>query len=220
MLHDHGLSIPYDRVPDISAQLGDAAVARYVEEGVVCLPILRKGLFSTSAMDNIDHNPSSKHGGDHIIPWNKHIHLSTFRKSRRVREPILIKITKIKKVPELPDSHTNVYPAFFTTKNPSPPKGNVTYESLPSLPLTNEYEWLQKVSLTQEVHDKVNITWSSHHAEKKRGLAFEVSITALLPLLRDEAHSVATVRHSMNKVRDTIAQAKRACHHLILAISP
>ena len=28
LLHDHGLSIPYDRVFQISAQLGDAAVAR------------------------------------------------------------------------------------------------------------------------------------------------------------------------------------------------
>ena len=59
MLHDRGLSIPYDRVLGISTQLGDAAVARYVEEGVVCPPKLRKGLYSTSAFDTIDHNPSS-----------------------------------------------------------------------------------------------------------------------------------------------------------------
>ena len=171
MLHDHGLSIPYDRVLNISAQLGDAAVARYVEEGVVCPPKLRKGLFSTSAMDNINHNPSSTtattsfHGTS--ISIFQH---TTSGNQGEIREPILIKNTKVKKVPELPDSYTNVYPAFFTTKNPSPPKGNVTYESLPSLPLTNEYEWLQKVSLTQEVPDKVNITWSAHHAEKKRVL--------------------------------------------------
>ena len=59
MLHEHGLSIPYKRVLDISTQLGDAAVTRYVEDGVVCPPKLRKGLFSTSAIDNIDHNPSA-----------------------------------------------------------------------------------------------------------------------------------------------------------------
>ena len=44
---------------EISAQLGDAAVSRYQEEGVVCPPVLRKGLFTTAAMDNIDHNPTS-----------------------------------------------------------------------------------------------------------------------------------------------------------------
>lgn len=41
--------------------------------------------------------------------------------------------------------------------------------------------------------------------KKKRGLAFEMSITALLSLLCDKAHSAATVRHSINKVRNTIA---------------
>ena len=35
-LHDHGLIIPCDRVLKVSAQLGDAAVGKYREEGVVC----------------------------------------------------------------------------------------------------------------------------------------------------------------------------------------
>ena len=59
LLHDHGLSVSYDRVLEISAQLGDATVRRYQEEGVVCPPILRKKLFTTAAMDNIDHNPTA-----------------------------------------------------------------------------------------------------------------------------------------------------------------
>ena len=43
-------------------QLGDAAVAKYVEDGVVCPSDLRKGLFTTgvtAVMDNIDHNPTA-----------------------------------------------------------------------------------------------------------------------------------------------------------------
>ena len=44
LLHNNGISILYDRVLEISAQLGDAVVSRYVEEGVVCPPQLRKGL--------------------------------------------------------------------------------------------------------------------------------------------------------------------------------
>ncbi len=81
----------------------------------------------------------------------------------------------------------------------------MTYTSLPCLSLTDEHEWLQKFSLTQEVGDEVNVSWSAHHAEKKRGLEFEMSITSLLPLLRDGAHSVATVRHSRDKVKDAIS---------------
>ena len=59
MLHEHGLCISYDRGLDILAQLGDAIVSKYVEEGVVCPPILHKGLFTTAVMDNIDQNPSA-----------------------------------------------------------------------------------------------------------------------------------------------------------------
>ena len=59
MLHDNGISISYDRVLEISAQLRDAVVTKYVHDGVVCPPTLRKRLFTTSAMDNIDHNPTA-----------------------------------------------------------------------------------------------------------------------------------------------------------------
>lgn len=58
-LHENGISISYDRVLEISGQLGETVVNHYVENGVVCPPILRKGLFTTSAVDNIDHNPTS-----------------------------------------------------------------------------------------------------------------------------------------------------------------
>ena len=59
MLHEHGICISYDRVQEISAQLGNATVSKYVEEGVVCPPVLRKGLFTTAVMDKIDHNASA-----------------------------------------------------------------------------------------------------------------------------------------------------------------
>ena len=35
MLHENGLSISYDRVLEISAQLGEAVVAQYVEDGII-----------------------------------------------------------------------------------------------------------------------------------------------------------------------------------------
>ena len=37
--------------------------------------------------------------------------------------------------------------------------------------------------------EPVDVTWSAHHASQKKGKPFEVSITSLLPLLRDQAHS-------------------------------
>ncbi|VDI15847.1 Hypothetical predicted protein [Mytilus galloprovincialis] len=53
-LFQHGLCISYDRVREISTQLGEAVVER-------CgMPAFIKGqMFTTAAVDNIDHNPSS-----------------------------------------------------------------------------------------------------------------------------------------------------------------
>ena len=61
------------------------------------------------------------------------------------------------------------------------------------------------MSLTQTIESDTSLNWSAHHASINRGLAFEVSIAALLPLLREQVHSVATVRHVMDKTKETLA---------------
>ena len=178
MLHANGLSISYDHVLEISAELGDAVVSKYIMDGVVCPLELRRGLFTTSAMDNIDHNPSASssttsfHGTS--ISLFQH---PTHENEGEEQEILQVRGTKVKKVPELPDSYANIKPAHFTNK--SPPPSQVTGMTLPGMEMLKsqlalEYEWLEKVSIT-EVHDNVNITWSSHHADKKRGPVFTAS---------------------------------------------
>jgi len=214
MLHDNGISISYDRVLEISAQLGEAVVTKYVQDGVVCPPRLRQKLFTTSVLDNIDHNPTattastSFHGTSISIfqhpSADKRGEVTPYE-SLKIREG-----TKMTTVPELPEFYTNIPPAYFTQKNPYPPQTpapSLTFKGPGLLRqcLKNEYEWLEKITLTEEVDDALSVTWSAHHAAQKRSKAFEVSITALLPLLRDQAHSVATIKHVMDKVRDTVA---------------
>jgi len=208
MLHDNGLSISYDRVLEISAQLGEAVVAQYVEDGVICPPVLRKQLFTTAAVDNIDHNPTattaqtSFHGTSVSIfqhPSPKYV--------GEEHELLKLSEVKVKKVPELPETYTNVCPAYIT-KNPNPPP--VVCHSFPAPEsiqshLKEEYSWLEDVFLTEDVADAVCITWSAHHAKQKRSQPFEVSISALMPLMQDQAHSVATIKHVLEKVCDTVA---------------
>ena len=71
--------------------------------------------------------------------------------------------------------------------------------------MNEELEWLEKESVVQEVDNMSSITWSCHHASQRISGRFEVSITSLLPLLREQAHSVATIKHVMNKIKDTVA---------------
>ena len=47
-LHQYGICISYDRVLEISSQMGTALVERFTE-GVVCPSVLRKGLFTTDS---------------------------------------------------------------------------------------------------------------------------------------------------------------------------
>ena len=56
IMHKLGLCIFYDCVMDI---LANSVTARFEQDGVVCPPKLRKDVFTTAGIDNIDHNPSS-----------------------------------------------------------------------------------------------------------------------------------------------------------------
>ena len=214
LLHDHSLTIPYDRVLEISAQLGDAAVGKNIEEGVVCPSVLRKRLFTTAAMDNIDHNPTattattSFHGTSVSL-----FQYPTQANDGEKRESFEIRNFNVKKVPELPETSTNIHPAAFTSKNPSPPRTenptNIKTDQT-SLKLSDETEWLDKVSSIEQMDVNLSISWP----------AFEESICSLLPLLRESAHSVATIRHVMNRVKDTVAYLNPGQTPVIAADQP
>ena len=207
-LHENGISISYDRVLEISGQLGETVVKQYVEDDVVCPPNLRKGLFTTSAVDNIDHNPTattsstSFHGTS--ISMFQHPSSDNVGEAR-----ILANVAegRTKKVPDLPESYTNIPPAFFRKKNPEPSIRDDFSLPDPSLfqeEVKLENEWLEKVHNTTDVDGSPNVTWSAHHASNQRA-EFVTSINALLPLLRDQAHSVATIKHAMDKIKETVS---------------
>ena len=54
-----GLSVSYDRVLSIYTDIGNIICRKFQEENLMCPAKLRKGIFTTTAVDNIDHNPSS-----------------------------------------------------------------------------------------------------------------------------------------------------------------
>ena len=63
-LFNLGLCITYDRVLNISTELGNKVCYHYEQQKVVCPLQLKGGLFKTAAVDNIDHNPSSTSAHD------------------------------------------------------------------------------------------------------------------------------------------------------------
>ena len=63
-LHNLGLCISYNRILDISTELGNKICNHYGVEKAVCPPKLKSGLFTISAVDNVNHNPSSTSAHD------------------------------------------------------------------------------------------------------------------------------------------------------------
>ena len=58
-LYDLGLSVFYDRVLEISTDVGTKICNYYNWLNTVCPPQLKKGVFTTSAVDNINHQTSA-----------------------------------------------------------------------------------------------------------------------------------------------------------------
>lgn len=63
-LYSLGLSVSHTRLREITAALGNAVVRRATEEGLVCPGDLRRGIFTVSAYDNLDINPTSNTAGE------------------------------------------------------------------------------------------------------------------------------------------------------------
>lgn len=145
------MKIVFDRVLEISLQLEDAVVNQDVGDGVVCPPILRKGLFTTSAIDNIAHNPtattatSSFHGTS--ISVFQYPTSETQGKLRNLQQSE----TKAKKIPHLPESYINVKPAFISRKPLPPAAPNMSLHDTASINryLQQEYSWLSGIQLLQ-----------------------------------------------------------------------
>jgi hypothetical protein len=126
-LFDLGLSISYDRVMEISTAMGNRVCEQYHRDQVVCPPNLRGGLFTTAAIDNIDHNPSSTTATDsfHGTGISLFQHPSPQNDGTDRREHHILEQTSTNKtLSELPQSYTNVHPLGLTRKDPPIPKAD------------------------------------------------------------------------------------------------
>ena len=117
-----------------------------------------------------------------------------------LRSTLSLDKKNVNKIPELPDSYTIVTPAYFK----APPDPLIADKHLPlpdPINLKAKFDWLHHVYLTESINDSIQVTWSAYNAEHIRDHQFDISITSLMPLLRDKAHDlVATVKHTMDKI--------------------
>ena len=122
-LHKLGLSISYDRVLQISTELANTVCTLY-EEGVVCPPNLKKDVFTTAAVDNIDHNPSSTTASDSFqgtaVSLTNHLSDSCPGVERDVVHGTLTSPSKT--VMHIPSRYSTFPPATLQNKHPVVPQ--------------------------------------------------------------------------------------------------
>ena len=136
--HELGMSVSYDRVLRLSTDMGNSLCALYEEENVVCPPSLRHGLFTTAAVDNIDHNPSatSALGSFHGTGISLFQHIVQNDEGTERCIPVIQKeVAGKQKLSKLPDFYSEVPPvsAFERDLNITDTAANVpTGDSSPS----------------------------------------------------------------------------------------
>ena len=143
-MYDLGLSISYDRVLSISSKMGNIVAARFEHENVVCPPVLQYGIFTTSAVDNIDHNPSSTsaQGAFHGTGISLFQHRSENCTGRKRDDIHFEHLVNKKSVPQLPYAYSSVQPAVMTNKHPAVPIIEGPLQSnLHQIPISFEAEY-------------------------------------------------------------------------------
>ncbi|CAC5367122.1 unnamed protein product [Mytilus coruscus] len=155
-LYNLGLSISYDRVMNISTAMGNSICERFQNDDVVCPAKLRCDVFTTAAVDNIDHN---------LAPLQLRVFCMEL--------PFLFSNIRVKtvmvRIKPLPERYSVVPPVIL-------PKESTAIPSVDS-PLFSECgffsgaqqlenRWLNHVrqEIEDDDTDSKNMTWSAFHA--------------------------------------------------------
>ncbi len=207
ILFEKGLSVSYDRVLQLSTDMANGVIDQFEADGVVCPIVLRERVFTTGNLDNLDHDPTSTSALTAFygtaLSMTQHITDETPGTERHLDRASPNEKSKSKLVKPLMESYTQVPPAIFATDKPSPHRTVGV-----AIPQTAKLEsdeaqtaWLRRVIqlLQKEQLDKDdNISWSAYFAHLQYSLRRPPAISGLMPLFRDNAHSVAMVKHGMD----------------------
>ena len=187
--------------------MGSSVCKQFHREQVVCPPRLRGSVFTTAAVDNIDHNPSSTTSKESFhgtgISLLQH---PTFDGEGVDRNIVLVGESydvSCKSVDNLPHFYTDVPPVTESVKNLSIPATTITSLNRDNhdRQIKQEYSWLDytKEVLISSKNDSpmINVSWAAYHASRQSNITQVICPTVLLPLFSESAHTVAMVKHSL-----------------------
>ena len=201
-LHQMGISVSYDRVMQIEEWLATAVCERFEDDGVVAPTILRKGLFTVGALDNLDHNPSATTATTSFHGTG----ISTFqfpstREPGVIREPVTLPPSRAH-THSPPDHYASVPAVSLKSTGVQVPESNSEPVKLDLADAKREeYDWmehsLQHIS-DVELCKTSSLTWSAYHATRQQPTSELTAICALLPLFYEKSDTPAMIKHGMD----------------------
>ena len=227
-----GISCSYDRVMNIVSHLGDRICRYYEEKRVVCPPQLKRGIFVSAAIDNVDHNTSSSssnsgsfHGTSISIFQN--IYKETVEDNNEDM-PLQTDFRKTnKKIRDLPLYYTKIVHQETRTSSLQLPDmqpciaTKMCGSSDDITTLHPEFQWLQHVNI--HCHDPVTqdskLSWAAYHASKVQETPTP-SINTMLPLFSNEVCSSTMVHHCLKVVRAAVDHINPSQPIIICADQP
>ena len=224
-----GLSVSYSRVLEISTELASKVCSQFQRDGVVCPMKLRSGLFTTAAVDNLDHNPLSTTATDafHGTAISLFQHpIDTTAGDERTCANAESQPSKKLSVPDLPEFYRSVHP--FTLKLPVEPLDqnvHATEDTGHYVKATEtENQWLQVVETVVsgvEVPASEYVSWGAYHvSEEKTERDRTPGISSLLPLFHESSKSPAMMKHAMEIITKAIKFLNPAQNPVIACDQP
>lgn len=207
-LNAMGFSISYPRVLDIERALAAKVCEKYVQDGCVCPPSLSEGVFTTAAIDNIDHNPTSC-SANYSFHGTGISLIQHFNNQHNVDSNQTIVLEKSdfsnKRKPSLPDSYYNV-PLVPSISGELPVSTVNWYTNTDTSETENPLEysknWLEncrKIMDNEKSHEN-GLSWGAFNSRYSNDKSSFKSTSAMLPLLKDDINSAAVVMHCLDIV--------------------
>lgn len=207
-----GLSVSYKRVTSVSTDLEKDMCTHFQATGIVCPPTLRKGLVTSAAMDNFDHNPSSTTAKHSIHGTGISLFQQPTAELPGTPQEIPHDSESRQDYSVLPEDYTRVRPLNLENKHPPvPPSG------LPQSPsdfsvfrqaIQKEKQWLDSVAdqvLETETEHPIEaqmISWSGHHASNAQDSNHvKPCMSAILPLFAESSKSTGMLAHGLDVIR-------------------
>lgn len=204
--HQVGMSVSYDRVMEVKRAVARAVCKRHAEDGVVLPTNMRRNVFVTYDMDNLDSHSKGNFSQDefHGTALSATNHLSWENQGEQ-RDPIQLDFSDTS-VPQLPDSYVIVQPVELSNEPLFVPR-NTNRQLRPTNNFIDEAKgkdeaWMKHVATVLE-QDTISadevITWSGYNSRLMSEDSLKPpAVIGVLPLFPEKAASASMIKHAMH----------------------